>query len=271
MPNTMRKNVYPGKFIVLEGIGGSGKTTQTKLLCDTLAVHDIPVRCTKRPTTESIFGCLVRVLLTHSNSVSEMSGEIKKFFNNEGYYIYRRFATEEQKTYLNTFEEIAQEITVSAIERLPFFLQIGMTFDCEDHRIRTEIPALQNEINVVSDRDFLSSLAYGGGDGLDWKFLLRMHFALLGRNFIMPNAIIFIEVSPEIGLNRTMEKQRGTKEMFDDLKKLKKIREIYHRTLAHSTIKKLSNIYMINGEYDKKTVQKEIRAVAEIIFKQKLA
>lgn len=271
MPQTMRKNLYPGKFTVLEGIDGSGKTTQTKLLCDTLAAHGIPVLCTKRPTADSVFGRLVRFVYTHSNSVSEIIGEIKRFFNQEEYYIYRRFATEEQKTCLNIFEEIAQEITVSATERLPFFLQIGMMFDCEDHRIRTEIPALQNKISVVSDRDFLSSLAYGGGDGLDWKFLLRMHSAILGRNFIMPNAIIFIEVSPEIGLGRTIKKQQGAKEMFDDLEKLKKIREMYHQALADSSIKKRSSIYMIHGEYDPETIQNEIRSVAEIIFKQKLA
>lgn len=45
-----RKHNYPGKFIAIEGIDGSGKTTQAQLLCSQLAKKGKTVYCTKEPT-----------------------------------------------------------------------------------------------------------------------------------------------------------------------------------------------------------------------------
>lgn len=47
-----------GKFIVFEGIDGSGKSTQMRLLSEYLRAHGVPNLCTHEPT-ESPFGALV--------------------------------------------------------------------------------------------------------------------------------------------------------------------------------------------------------------------
>ncbi len=47
-----------GKFIVFEGIDGSGKSTQLRLLSEYLAAHSVPTFCTHEPT-DSPFGRLV--------------------------------------------------------------------------------------------------------------------------------------------------------------------------------------------------------------------
>jgi len=58
-----RKNPYRGKFIVIEGIDGSGKTTQSKRLVKFLQKKGIKSIYTKEPTDE-ITGKLIRKILS---------------------------------------------------------------------------------------------------------------------------------------------------------------------------------------------------------------
>jgi len=45
-----KKNPFPGKLIAIEGIDGSGKTTQAKILCEKLEKMGYKTLCTKEPT-----------------------------------------------------------------------------------------------------------------------------------------------------------------------------------------------------------------------------
>lgn len=58
-----KKNPYPGKFIAIEGIDGSGKTTQAALLCQKLQEKGIAAHCTKEPTDEPT-GKMIRQVLS---------------------------------------------------------------------------------------------------------------------------------------------------------------------------------------------------------------
>jgi dTMP kinase len=58
-----RRNNYPGKFIVLEGIEASGKTTQTKKLSEILSKSQ-PVFTTKNPTDNEIGSYIRNEILT---------------------------------------------------------------------------------------------------------------------------------------------------------------------------------------------------------------
>jgi len=59
----MKKNIYPGKFIVFEGIDGSGKSTQTKLLKKYLEEQGFLVTLTKEPTNNSSVSQKIRRIL----------------------------------------------------------------------------------------------------------------------------------------------------------------------------------------------------------------
>jgi len=61
------KNPYSGKLIAIEGLDGSGKTTQAKLLCSKLSEKGYTTYCTKEPTDEPT-GKMIRQVL---------SGELK--------------------------------------------------------------------------------------------------------------------------------------------------------------------------------------------------
>ncbi len=56
----MRKNSYPGKFIVIEGLDGSGQTTQVKLLGNFFIEKGYEVVLTKEPTLASSAGKEIR-------------------------------------------------------------------------------------------------------------------------------------------------------------------------------------------------------------------
>jgi len=63
-----KKNPYPGKFIVFEGIDGSGKTTQANLLAEELNKKGIKTIYTKNPTDHAI-GKFIRTVLSGEEKI----------------------------------------------------------------------------------------------------------------------------------------------------------------------------------------------------------
>ena len=59
----MIKNIYPGKFIVIEGLDGSGKSAQVDLVIDYLKQQGKDVVVTKEPTMDSEAGRKVKQAL----------------------------------------------------------------------------------------------------------------------------------------------------------------------------------------------------------------
>jgi len=66
----MINNPYKGKFIVFEGLDGSGKSVQTKLLTDFLENKGLPVLTTKEPTLDSESGEIIREVLDEKKIIS---------------------------------------------------------------------------------------------------------------------------------------------------------------------------------------------------------
>ncbi len=77
----MRKNSYSGKFIVFEGLDGSGKTTQAKLLAAFLKLNKYKVLSTKEPTKKNKFGRKAYSILKHKMRVSPL--ELQKLFTKD--------------------------------------------------------------------------------------------------------------------------------------------------------------------------------------------
>ncbi|MDD5047666.1 MAG: dTMP kinase, partial [Methanoregulaceae archaeon] len=65
----MPDNPYKGKFIVFEGLDGSGQSTQVKLLADFLKNKNIKVLATKEPTLDSAAGRLIRKALDKKTKI----------------------------------------------------------------------------------------------------------------------------------------------------------------------------------------------------------
>ncbi len=74
----MLKNIYPGKFIVFEGLDGSGQTTQANLLKNFLLKRGYKAILTKEPTINSAAGKEIRKVLDKEKKIS--AAKLQQFF-----------------------------------------------------------------------------------------------------------------------------------------------------------------------------------------------
>lgn len=78
-PNSkMLKNQYPGKFIVLEGLDGSGQSTQVSLLGDFFIKNGKDVVLTKEPTQTSEAGKKIKKILEEKIEIDPL--EFQKLY-----------------------------------------------------------------------------------------------------------------------------------------------------------------------------------------------
>jgi dTMP kinase len=202
----MKKNTFEGKFIVFEGLDGSGQSTQAGLLREFLMEKGFNVILTKEPTLDSEAGKRIRKVLD-------------------------------------------KEIKVSPKE-----LQELMVKDRKEHLERVIIPALKDGIIVISDRYFLSTLAFGSADGLDLEWLIEIN-----NQFLYPDTVFLLRVSPPVCIER-IKNRGGSVDLFEKEEKLSEVWKAY-KILPD----KFENIFVIDGE---KSIEKVFEKVKEIIIKQ---
>lgn len=194
----MYQNSYPGKFIVFEGLDGSGQTTQAFLLRTYIENLDLKVFITKEPTKNSEFGKEIEDILKHRRIAD--GGELQKLFAK----------------------------------------------DRNEHLEKEIIPALKEGTNVISDRYFFSSFAFGSID-CDLEWLIE-----LNNDFMLPDATFVLMVRPETAVERI--KKRGLETtFFEELEKLKKVVRNYELLAG-----RFGNLFFIDGERSIEEVHKEI-------------
>lgn len=254
----MRKNSYQGKFILFEGIDGSGKTMQAHILTDRLQKEGYQAFFTREPTSETIFGNLARFIYMRESLHEKASAELRRCMEGAEYQALRVIYDDLKIAHIGRFEKIAHEVMMGEYKNLPTFLQLCMIFDRYHHHVDTIIPKLKEGVTVVADRDFLSTLAYSAGDDIPWQPLLVAHEEILGHVFIMPNLLFFIDVPVEVGLARTMAKQSGKKDYFDTQAMLTKIRGRYREVCSNSVIADNVTVTTINGDVSPQDAHDEI-------------
>ncbi len=176
-----------GKFIVVEGLDGSGASTQIKLLAEHMGRSAQKTFVTKEPT-DNVVGGLVRGILT---------GTVD--FPRDG-------------------------------------LQLLFAADRAHHLQKTIIPMLESGANVICDRYFWSSVAFGSIDtDRDWLWNLQ-------KNFLFPDISIFLRVHPKTCVER-IRKNRFDFELFEEEKKL----EIVWKSYMWLKKKFASKIEIVDG------------------------
>ena len=203
----MFKNKYPGKFIAIEGIDGSGATTQALKLKEYLEEKNMPFWLTQEPT-DGIIGSI---------SKSHLSGTAK----------------------------ITDHIG----------LQLLFAADRANHLDQEIIPRLKQGEIVITDRYFLSSVAYGSLNIGDENWLYQIN-----DQFLLPDLTILIKVSAKVGIDRISE-TRLKFSMFEQEEKMKKVWDNYEKIS-----KKYPNIVIIDGEKSEEDVFRDIRAAIEKII-----
>lgn len=195
----MYRNTFPGKFIVFEGLDGSGQSTQVKHLTEYLEKKGKSVLATKEPTTTSEPGKEIGKALTHQ--IVLPSDDLQKLFS-------------------------------------------------EDRRLHIEtviLPALQEGKIVLSDRYFLSSLAFGSID-CDLAWLKEINNA-----FLIPDITFILKVRAEVSLGRILGRGKDV-ELFEKKEKLEKV-VLHYEALA----KQYDRCIVVDGEQPPEVVHAEIR------------
>jgi len=130
-------------------------------------------------------------------------------------------------------------------------LQLLFSADRAHHLEKEIIPALENGKIVISDRYFISTIAYGMIElEKDW-------LKALNSKFLLPDIIFMIDVPVEVSIERIKASRFGF-ELFEEKKKLEKIRNNF---LELS--KEYKNCFVINGNRSIEEVHKEIVKIVE--------
>jgi dTMP kinase len=164
----------PGALIALEGIDGSGKSTQLRRLAAALKAAGHAVVSTFEPT-DGPAGLLLRELARSTENPSPD-------------------------------------------EELRLFME-----DRRQHVEEVLAPALAAGKIVLTDRYFLSTVAYQGARGLDPRELLEVSEA----RFPIPDLVLLFEVTPQLGLERVTTRGAAAEPAFDRLGFQQRVAEIF--------------------------------------------
>lgn len=102
----------------------------------------------------------------------------------------------------------------------PLALQFLFVADRIDHLKTLIQPSLDKGLNVISDRYFWSTVAYGSLVA-EKKWLLQVN-----KSCLLPDLVILLDLPPVIALQR-ISQSRPQKSLFEKMSTLKQVRENY--------------------------------------------
>jgi dTMP kinase len=200
---TKKKNL----FIAFEGIDGSGKSTQAKLLSEHLIREGHQVYFTFEPT-DSPIGSIIRNIFTHKMEA-------------------------DHRTIAGLF----------VADRLDHLL----------NKTNGILKKLEDGYTVITDRYYFSSYAYHGAHlSMDWVIEANA----LSAGLLRPDLNIFIEITPEISMQR-ITSGRGSLELFETLENLIKVREMYYEAFAK--LKLQEKVFITDGNRTPELIAADIR------------
>ncbi len=212
-----------GRFIVIEGLDGAGSTTQAGILKNWFAKRDLPVRLTWEPTDGPV-GSLLRLILT---------GRV-----------------------VNLSREGEAPPPGEAVLALLF------AADRLDHLDNRVLPGLEKGINVISDRYYLSSLAYQTLDcslNLEW---VRQVNARCRR----PDLTIYLDVAPTECQRRMLAQGRHL-EIYEEVSKLERIRDNYLRVIR-LLLEEGEDIKVLDGGLEAEAVAASVAQAVESLLER---
>ena len=205
-----------GLFIALEGIDGTGTTTQARRLARWLDERGEPLVLTEEPTAERV-GRIIRRILQHR------------------------------------LLDAATEQPLDADEKTMALL---FAADRSDHLETKILPALHAGRIVVSDRHYLSSVAYQSvGADMAWV-------EALNASFRRPDLTLVLDVEPEVALRR---KQGGQAERYERAHLLERVRDNYRRACEHAQARG-ERIEWLSARPPAEEVARQIREVVALLL-----
>ena len=211
-------------FITLEGTDGSGISTQAELLERALREEGWEVYLTKEPT-DGPAGVMIRL---------ELAGRLIHM----------------QDAVITSLTQAQRLALLFAADRI-------------DHIYDKVLPRLNMGVVVISDRYYLSSLAFQGIDMDNFEWIYEIN-----SKCIRPDLTIFLDVDAILCVKR-MQRRRWHVELFEEVKKLEQVRANYLKAIDFLS-RKQEKIVVVNGGQPIKEVHNEImRSVKKALVQNK--
>lgn len=177
-----------GALIVFEGIEGSGKTTQTKLLCERLEAAGVETVSTFEPGATPL-GDFIRNLILGPLSVSPGHGSGSEVRSVVG-------------------RDVAGRASCAAFDRMrpvPLAELFLCLADRAEHVSRVVSPALASGKIVVCDRFVDSTVAYQGvARGLGPELVRQLSVVASGG--VEPDLVVVLDLEPDVALARLRDR-----------------------------------------------------------------
>jgi len=213
-----------GKFILLEGISGSGKSTQAKILSARL-----PNAVLNIEPTYDLFGAVVRAQYMGEKISSEILESCLRYKSDKmGFW----------PGVHHVISSVLHGVQLSEMEMQLLFMA-DRVYDLE----KNIFPNLRADKLVIQDRYLGSTLAYGYSGGLDIEELLRWQkFAFessgIAEGSWMPDLMVIFDLDARMAMERLQSSGKPIDMYEQKLERLQKIREGYQMLVKRSDIAK---------------------------------
>jgi dTMP kinase len=117
---------------------------------------------------------------------------------------------------------------------------------------------LNDGFDVICDRYYYSSLAYQGS-ATDFEWVRSMNVCC--PDILRPDVCIFLDVSPDVGLERIGKGDRGFTEIYEKRETLMAVRKKYFD--AFSALSSTDNIEIINADRDFESISADVLRAVE--------
>lgn len=222
------------KFILLEGLTCSGKTTLAHMLIARLREHGVKALFNHEPTKSLPYGIIVR----HIVHMEEKHVPDASFLRSTRAHL--DGGSRESDAILSRILDNlldGKQITDTEVQ----ILYIADRWDDLTHIIN---PALERGEWVIQDRYDLSTFAYGMGMGIPFKDLLSWHYTIIGDNYRKPDMIFYIDIPPETAVER-LHTSGKIIDIFETLEAQKRIHKAYRKLIADRD--NFQNVFVIDG------------------------
>ena len=132
----------------------------------------------------------------------------------------------------------------------PECLQLLFSADRAHHLEKEIMPLLKDGVTVITDRYFLSTVAYGAAEIEDKEWLIEIN-----KPFVLPDLTFLIKVSPKVCLER-IKGDRFNIELFEKEEALTHVWRNYEE-LA----KRFKDVYIIDGERPIEEIFEEVKSL----------
>ena len=172
-------------------------------------------------------GCFIVMEGIDGSGKSEQFQRLTKRLKKKGY----KLATTREPTKRYPVGRLIEKVLRGEEQVSEEALALLFAADRADHTERKIKPALEDGAIVVSDRYVHSSLAYqsrGMGKELNLNWI-----EMINKFALEPDAVIFLDISPEVGQNRLSNGQVRIKDhsYFENISQQERIRMVYLEVL----------------------------------------